>query len=143
MSVIQKFNSVYREYFLSKEAYKAVFTIGDLYEQLYAISRWDKDLDEALEYYQKTINEFKPDRLTDDALYRQGEIYFNREKYTTALVFFQTILKKLPHGDVAAKAKVRIDKIRSLVHVPSTTKEAFAKIIKVVDSLNQRGVVAD
>ena len=51
MSVIQKFNSVYREYFLSKEAYKAVFTIGDLYEQLYAISRWDKDLDEALEYY--------------------------------------------------------------------------------------------
>ena len=59
LSVIQKFNSVYREYFSSNAAYKAVFTIGDLYEQLYDISRLNKDLDEALEYYQKTIKEFK------------------------------------------------------------------------------------
>ena len=129
-AVIRKFNLVYRKYFLKNEAYKAVFTIGDLYEQLYAISRRDEDLDRALEYYQKTINEFKLGRLTDDALYRQGEIYFNREKYSAALNSFQKIQKILPSGDVVAKSKSRIDTIRSLVHVPLTTKEVPSKIIK-------------
>jgi len=129
ISVIQKFNLVYREYLSSNEAYKAVFTIGDLYEQLYAISRLDKDLDEALKYYRKTIKEFKPDRLTDDALYRQGEIYFNREKYTAAISSFQEISKILPNGDVAAKAKARISKVRSLVYLPPPKNETLAKAI--------------
>jgi len=144
MSVIQKFNSVYRGYSSSGEAYKAVFTIGDLYEQLYAISRWDKDLDKALENYKKTINEFKPGRLTDDALYRQGEIYFNRGKYTAALGSFQTISKILPHGDVAAKAKVRIADIRPLAHAPSTKITAPVKIIKIATGLKENlNAVAD
>ena len=55
---------------------------------------------------------------------------------------FLLILKKLPHGDVAAKAKVRIAKIRPLVHVPSTTKEAFAKIIKVAARSKEKSSVA-
>ena len=54
ISVIQKFDLIYRSYFPSHEAYKAVFTTGDLYEQLYAVSRRDKDLDAALEYYKRT-----------------------------------------------------------------------------------------
>ncbi len=75
ISIIKKFESVYKNHFPSNEAYKAIFTTGDLYEQLFSISRRDKDLDAALEAYQKTVKEFKPDRLTDDAIYRQGEIF--------------------------------------------------------------------
>ena len=72
--------------------------MGDLYEQLHAISRWKKDLDDALKYYQKTVNEFKLGRLTDDALYRQGEIYFNRGQHASALDFFKTILSHNPQS---------------------------------------------
>ena len=136
MSVIQKFNSVYKEYFSSNEAYKAVFTVGDLYEQLYAISQWDKDLDGALEYYQKTIKEFKPGRLTDDAFYRRGEIYFNRGKYDAALGSLQKISKILPGGDFVAKAKVRIADIGSLVYAPSTAKKIYCfSVIRFISSL--------
>jgi len=51
ISIIQKFRLIYKRYFPSNEAYKAIFTTADLYEQLYAISRRDNDLDEALEAY--------------------------------------------------------------------------------------------
>ena len=129
--VIKKFNSVYNDHFSSDEAYKAVFTVGDLYEQLYNISRWEKDIDRALEYYQKTIKEYKPDRLTDDALYRQGEIFFNRGKYTDAVNSFQRISEILPNGDQLAKSKVRIANIRKLVHTQPTKKEGSAQLLNV------------
>ena len=131
IAVIKKFDSVYSKFSSSGEAYKAAFTIGDLYEQLYSISRRDKDLDKALEYYRKMVVGFKPGRLTDDALYRQGEIYFNRGKYAVALDSFKQILQALPDGDVAPKAKVRIAKIRSLIPVAPPSSKAPARIRKV------------
>lgn len=115
VSVIQKFNTVYKTYASSSEAYKAIFTVGDLYEKLYVISRRDKDLDGALINYQKTIKEFKPGRLTDDALYRRGNIYFSRKEYKAALDSFEAILKILPKGDVSQKAKLKIKNIRPFV----------------------------
>ena len=53
ISIIRKFGLVYKKHFPSNEAYKAIFTTGDLYEQLYSISRRGKDLDAALEAYKK------------------------------------------------------------------------------------------
>ena len=75
--VIKKFNSVYNDYFLSNEAYKAVFTIGDLYEQLYAISRWEKDRNKALKYYQKTIDAHFPE-LELNAAEKNSDLHQNR-----------------------------------------------------------------
>jgi N-acetylmuramoyl-L-alanine amidase len=138
VAVIDKFDSVYSKFSSSGEAYKAVFTIGDLYEQLYSISRRDKDLDEALEYYRLIVSEFKPGRLTDDALYRQGEIYFNRGKYTAALDSYQEILQILPSGDVAPKAKVRVAKIRPLVPVAFPSSKTPATIRKISTRSNEK-----
>jgi len=138
VAVIDKFDSVYSKFSSSGEAYKAVFTIGDLYEQLYSISRRDKDLDEALEYYRLIVSEFKPGRLTDDALYRQGEIYFNRGKYTAALDSYQEILQILPGGDVAPKAKVRVAKIRPLVPVAFPSSKTPATIRKISTRRNEK-----
>lgn len=138
LSVIQKFNLIYKEHFPSTESYKAVFTIADLYEQLYVVSRRNKDLDKALEYYQKTIEEFKPSRLTDDALYRRGEIYFKRGKFTTALNSFETVLKLLPQGDVAAKAKTRIANIKPLIYEKPNIKVRSSTTIKTVTRTKER-----
>ena len=130
ISVIKKFESVYKNHFPSNEAYKAIFTTGDLYEQLFSISRRDKDLDAALEAYQKTVKEFKPDRLTDDALYRQGEIFFSRGKYVAALNSFEKVSTLIPKGDVAAKARSRIPNVRSFVPKGDLVKQVSLKETK-------------
>ena len=130
ISVIKKFESVYKNHFPSNEAYKAIFTTGDLYEQLFSISRRDKDLDAALEAYQKTVKEFKPDRLTDDALYRQGEIFFSRGKYVAALNSFEKVSTLIPKGDVAAKARSRISNVRSFVPKGDLVKQVSLKETK-------------
>jgi len=130
ISIIKKFESVYKNHFPSNEAYKAIFTTGDLYEQLFSISRRDKDLDAALEAYQKTVKEFKPDRLTDDALYRQGEIFFSRGKYVAALNSFEKVSILIPKGDVAAKARSRISNVRSFVPKGDLVKQVSLKETK-------------
>ena len=130
ISIIKKFESVYKNHFPSNEAYKAIFTTGDLYEQLFSISRRDKDLDAALEAYQKTVKEFKPDRLTDDALYRQGEIFFSRGKYVAALNSFEKVSTLIPKGDVAAKARSRIPIVRSFVSKGDLVKQVSLKETK-------------
>ena len=135
--IIRKFELVYKKHFPSNEAYKAIFTTGGLYEQLYAISRRGKDLDEALEAYKKTVNEFKPGRLTDDALYRQGEIFFNRGDYDAALNSFEKILTTLPKGDVVAKARSRIPHVRSFVSLRYVAKPVSSKKIKNISHLNK------
>ena len=137
ISIIRKFGLVYKKHFPSNEAYKAIFTTGDLYEQLYAISRRDKDLDEALEAYRKTANEFKLGRLTDDALYRQGEIFFNRGDYDAALNSFEKILTTLPKGDVVAKARSRIPHVRSFVSSRYVAEQVSSKKIRNVSHLNK------
>ena len=138
ISIIQKFRLIYKRYFPSNEAYKAIFTTADLYEQLYAISRRDNDLDEALEAYRITVKEFNPGRLTDDALYRQGEIFFNRGEYGAALNSFEKILTILPKGDVVAKARARIPHVRSFVPTRYEVKQAFPKKIKKIAHLNKK-----
>ncbi len=130
--IIQKFESVYNNHFPSNEAYKAVFTIGDLYEQLFAISRRDRDLDAALDAYQKTVNKFKPGRLTDDALYRQGEIYFGRKGYADALNFFEKVSRLTPKGDVVLKARSRISSVRHIIAKNDRLKKVPSKQIKKV-----------
>ena len=119
LAVIQKFEVLQQRYSGSHEAYKASFTIGDLYQRLYAISQRGKDLDRALEYYRKTIEDFKPGRLTDDALLKQGEIYLEQRKYASALESFKIIRQKFSDGDMIAQAQKRISEVRPLVPVRS------------------------
>ncbi len=125
LAVIQKFEVLQQRYSGSHEAYKASFTIGDLYQRLYAISQRGKDLDRALGYYRKTIEDFKPGRLTDDALLRQGEIYLEQRKYASALESFKIIRQKFSDGDMIAQAQKRISEVRPLVPVRlAETKQA-------------------
>jgi len=90
-----------------------------------------------LEAYKKIVKEFKPGRLTDDALYRQGEIFFNRGDYEAALNSFEKILTTLPKGDVVAKARSRIPHVRSFVSSRYVAKQGSSKKIKNISHLNK------
>jgi N-acetylmuramoyl-L-alanine amidase len=135
--VIQKFELVYKKYYPSNEAYKAIFTMGSLYERLFLISRRKSDLDEALQAYKKTINQFKPGNLTDDALYRRGEIFFSREKYDTALNSFNKVSNLTPKGDLVEKAESRASNLRSIISRNLIGKKISSKQIENVSYLSK------
>ncbi|MDG2435802.1 MAG: N-acetylmuramoyl-L-alanine amidase, partial [Polaribacter sp.] len=113
-----------------REAYKAAFTVGDLYEKLYAVSRRKSDIDAAVKFYQKTVKEFKKAELTDDALFRQGKIFFSQKRYNAAINSFETILNVVPDGDIAVKAKGRIANVKLLL-----AKQALLKKTKHIAPL--------
>jgi len=128
--VIQQFELIYNKYSPSREAYKAAFTVGDLYEKLYAVSRRERDIDAAVKFYQKTVKEFKKAELTDDALFRQGKIFFSQKRYNAAINSFETILNVVPDGDIAVKAKGRIENVKLLL-----VKQALLKKTNHIASL--------
>ena len=57
MASIKKFVAVYENYPSSHEAYKALFSVARLYQQLYGVARNPNDRDKALHFYYKVRSE--------------------------------------------------------------------------------------
>jgi N-acetylmuramoyl-L-alanine amidase len=112
--VIQAFSKVQARFPKSRQAYKAVYTIGRLYEGLNGVSKNSKDLDQALRYYKKVSQDFSPGTLTDDALYESAEIYRDKKDFPSAAGIFKTIFEKYPRGDQANKARQQYKKLASI-----------------------------
>ncbi len=123
---VKKFVAVYEKNPSSPQAYNALFTAARLHHQLYSVARNSRDQEKALHFYYKVISEFKPGRLTDDALFHQGKINFDRKNYSEALVSFEQILHDFPRGDQVAKAKKLKKKTVPLVS-PLKAREAKAR----------------
>ncbi len=102
---INKFIAVYEKYPSSPQAYSALYTVARLYHQLYGVAKNPGDREKALHFYYKVISEFKAGRLTDDALFHQGKINFDKKNYAAALTSFEKILQDFPKGDQVAKAR--------------------------------------
>lgn len=105
MACIKKFITVYERYPASPQAYKALFTAARLFHQLYGVAKSPGDRDKAGDFYYKVVSEFKDGWLTDDALFYQGQIFFDSGDYSAALSLFEKILLEYPHGDQISKAK--------------------------------------
>ncbi|PIQ98771.1 MAG: hypothetical protein COV66_12760 [Nitrospinae bacterium CG11_big_fil_rev_8_21_14_0_20_45_15] len=124
INTVDDFLKVYHSNPKSYPAYKAIFTIGKLYEGLYQISKNPKDSDLALGYYGKLLQEFESDRLKDDALFRRGEIYFDRGHYTLAEKEFEKIVREYSRGDRSSEARQRLKQIVALSPNPSQIEVA-------------------
>jgi len=144
VACIEKFIAVYEKFPSSPQAYNALYTTARLYQQLYDVARNGEDQDRASHFYYKVISEFKSGRLTDDALIRLGEIYFDKKNYPAALSAFEKILREYPQGDQATKAQKlreatvafvptqRVQKVKAL-----SSEVASPVLIKKVDYLRQ------
>ncbi|MEE9259405.1 MAG: N-acetylmuramoyl-L-alanine amidase [Nitrospinaceae bacterium] len=117
---IDKFLDVSENYPDDPNSYKALFTVGRLYHKLYQVARNPGDLDRALRYYQKVAGEFKTGRLTDDALFHQGEVYREKKDFSSALALFEKIVKEHPGGDQAKRAGRNIREIAPLAEKKSS-----------------------
>ncbi len=105
---IARFQAVLKQFPKTWESYKAVFTLGRLYQKLGKISGRNGDIDKALAYFHRLEKEFPPDQLTDDALYFAGQMYLGRKSFSKARAAFQNILTRHPKGDFVPKAKQQL-----------------------------------
>jgi N-acetylmuramoyl-L-alanine amidase len=127
MATINKFVAVYENYPSSSYSYKALFNVARLYHQLHGVARNSDDQGRALHFYYKVISEFKAGRLTDDSLFYQGKINFDRKNYSEALDSFEKILQDFPRGDQVAKAKNLKQATAPFVKAEAVKPKAIAK----------------
>ena len=143
MACIQKFVAVYESNASSLQANKALFTVARLYHQLYGVAKNSPDRERALHFYYKVISEYPAGRLTDDALFHQGKIHFDKKNYPEALASFENILRDFPRGDQVAKARKLKQKIvplvppRQIVQAKSRHRAASPVLLKKVDFSRQ------
>jgi len=76
------------------------FKIGEIYLQT-------EEYDDAISYYEKTLNEFDPDTLSAITQFRIGECFWQQEEYLKAKEAFAGVEKRHPSPDILFDSKFR------------------------------------
>jgi len=155
MRCIQKYDRIFTRYPKSKAAPWALFKEADLYKRLSRYSGLSKDLDKSVELFKKVAEGYPDHRLADDAQYRVGEIfYYQKKDMAQAYIEFLKVDIKFPTGDMRPKARVKLEKLSTLLgkkeearlakknkHDPS--KPVYVKDIRHWSTQNYTRVVVD
>ena len=109
---IRRYEKITSRYPKSDEAPWALYHSARLFTWLYTYSGKSKDLDQALLLYRQLTDKYKDHRLSDDAQYNIGEIFYKYKKDPThAYVEFLKVDIKYPSGDMRPKAKKMLDQL--------------------------------
>jgi N-acetylmuramoyl-L-alanine amidase len=113
---IRRYEKIYNRYSKSDEAPWALYHSARLYTLLYTYSGKSQDLDQALLLYRRLTDEYEDHRLSDDAQYKIGEIFYKYKKDSThAYVEFLKVDIKYPSGDMRPKAKKMLDQLAAVL----------------------------
>jgi N-acetylmuramoyl-L-alanine amidase len=113
---IRQYEKIYYRYAKSDEAPWALYHSASLFTWLYTYSGKSQDLDQALLLYRRLTDEYKDHRLSDDAQYKIGEIFYKYKKdLTHAYVEFLKVDIKYPSGDMRPKAKKMLDQLAAVL----------------------------
>jgi len=124
MNSIGRYEKIYKKYSKSEEAPWAMFRAAGMYLKLNKYSGLEKDVNRALERYDKVTQDYPDHRLADDAQYRMGNIYYSFKKdMTQAYVEFLKVDIKYPLGDMRPKAKQMMNKLSNLLGEKQTEEE--------------------
>jgi N-acetylmuramoyl-L-alanine amidase len=105
-NVAKKFDAVAQRYPKSDRAPEALYTAGQLFEDLSQISRVAEDLDAAVGDYKKLLEVYPAHRLCDDAALALGRIQADRlGNVHEARRVLEASLEKYPRGDRARETK--------------------------------------
>lgn len=109
---IKRYERIYKAYPKSDYAPWAIYYTAGMFRKLYRFSGRGKDLDEALELYERLVATYKNHRLADDAQYYIGEIYYlDKKDPAQAYVEYLKVDLKFPSGDMRPRARARVDKL--------------------------------
>lgn len=85
---------------------KSLFYLGRVQEELGDRSGNDKDYAKALDFYSQFVKRYPRHDWADDCLYRSAELRINRlDQAAQGRADLETLLKRHPKGDQAAKAR--------------------------------------
>jgi N-acetylmuramoyl-L-alanine amidase len=113
---IRQYEKIFNSYPKSDEAPWALYHSARLFTWLYTYSGKSQDLDKAILLYRRLTDEYKDHRLSDDAQYKIGEIFYKYKKDPThAYVEFLKVDIKYPSGDMRPKAKKMLDKLAAVL----------------------------
>jgi N-acetylmuramoyl-L-alanine amidase len=113
---IRQYEKIYNRYPKSDEAPWALYHSASLFTWLYTYSGKSQDLDQALLLYRRLTDEYEDHRLSDDAQYKIGEIFYKYKKDPThAYVEFLKVDIKYPSGDMRPKAKKMLDQLAAVL----------------------------
>lgn len=123
IKVISRYEQFAKRYSNDSRVDDSLYTIGELYTGLYRQSKMNKDINAAIESYLTLVKKFPGSRLADDAVFETGEIYLNHKKNKeAAYIEFDKVLRKYPQGDMAAKARARVNELSGEVELEDPKK---------------------
>ncbi|MEK7851637.1 MAG: AMIN domain-containing protein, partial [Deltaproteobacteria bacterium] len=139
IKVIDRYEQFAKRYSKDSRVDDSLYTIGELYTGLYSQSKINQDINAAIETYVTLVKKFPRSRLADDAVFETGEIYLNhKSNKEAAYIEFDKVLRKYPQGDMAAKARARVNELSGEVEVeelkkpqPTETPERGKEYIQV------------
>ncbi|MFC1838710.1 N-acetylmuramoyl-L-alanine amidase [Thermodesulfobacteriota bacterium] len=132
----KKYKAVYEKYPESSQAAWAIFRSAKMYEKLNKYSGLEKDLDKALELYEKVTQEHSKHSLADDSQYEMGNIYYTYKKdIPQAYVEYLKVDIKYPSGDMRPKAKKMMDKLSVMLEEKNRKENPDKKNINSKDEL--------
>jgi N-acetylmuramoyl-L-alanine amidase len=106
LKAIAGFNAVASSYPESPQAARALYTAGELWSDLYVISRRAADLDRALNAYGRVAREHPGSKLADDSLWRQAQLALrHRHDRAAAARTLEQLLARYPAGDMTQNAR--------------------------------------
>ncbi len=106
----------------------ATFMLGEMYRMLYTYSTQTKDLKTAIKYYEKVAVEFPKSSLSDDSIYKVGEIYEKKlNDYKSAYNAYSRVIKKYSSGDMASKARSKLIKLKKYAPVKKKPRQSVKK----------------
>lgn len=134
LRVIHEFEQIYKKYPRSRYAPRALYNVGNLYNNLYTRSFLEKDLDASVTAFTTLQQQYAKNTLSDDALFKIAEIYRTKKGDTeTALHFYKLILRDYPDSNSAPMARIWTAKLGG--NVPPQKQPAVKKPLSVLNGI--------
>ena len=112
MDAIGLFKKVYIENPRGKKTPDALFMTGRIYQFMYLQFGKSPDKENAVTIFRVLVRSYPFSSLSDDALFRTGELHSAAGNNEEALAAYRGLLKWFPSGDMAPKAKKMVSKLR-------------------------------
>ncbi|MBN9685248.1 MULTISPECIES: N-acetylmuramoyl-L-alanine amidase [unclassified Corallococcus] len=142
LNVVHRFESVATRFPKSDRAPDALFTAGDLLQELSRISFVDEDLQAAISDYSKLVEAHPKHRLADDAALALARIHVNRlDKPEAARKILNESLATIPKGDQNRELKSLLASLPPPSKTPSA-KPTVKPLPPVVKSTPDTAVAA-
>ena len=112
MEAVNLFKKVYIENPRGKKTPDALFMTGRIYQFIYLQFGKSPDKENAVTIFRVLVRSYPFSSLSDDALFRTGELHSAAGNNEEAVAAYRGLLKWFPSGDMAPKAKERVTKLQ-------------------------------